>query len=54
MKEEDGQGFNFDKQRKEVGLGEDESRNKAKKSGKSLSVDPPNPAAFFEQYNNTL
>jgi hypothetical protein len=38
----------------EVGLGEQESKNKAKKSGKALSADPPSPAAFFQQYESTL
>lgn len=40
--------FNFERQRKEVGLGGDDSKNKAKKTGKSLSAEAANPADFFE------
>lgn len=54
MRKEDSQDYNFEQQRKEVGLGEDDHKNKAKKTGKSYSADPPNPATFFEQYNHTL
>lgn len=51
---EEGDKFNFEKQRREVGLGEEENKNRAKKSGKSLSAEVANPSDFFEQYENTL
>jgi len=37
-----------------VGLGENDNKYRAKKSGKSLSTEVPNPTDFFEEYESTL